>query len=271
MSLPELQAPIAISGKWIRNRRNQRWLPEGIVEKGDLDTIALFDDTRGMGYDGGKGQDGVYQRIINQMPPHDLYLEPFLGQGSLLRHKRPSRMTVGIDRDPAVLEFWQQHPQPGLYVHIGDGMEYLESHSFLPNTLIYCDPPYVASTRRQHRPIYRYELEDSDHERLLKILIRLDCLVMVSGYWSELYADHLRNWRSISFQAVTRGGSLATEWLWCNFPEPTELHDYRYLGANFRDRERIKRKKARWVNRLRSMPTLERQALSAALAEVGEG
>jgi hypothetical protein len=32
-----------------------------------------------------------------------------------------------------------------------------------------------------------------------------------------------------------------------NFPEPVALHDYRYLGEDFRQRERIKRKKQRWV------------------------
>jgi hypothetical protein len=42
---------------------------------------------------------------------------------------------------------------------------------------------------------------------------------------------------------------------------------YRYLGEDFRERERIKRKKQRWVNRLHTMPTLERRALLNAIAE----
>jgi hypothetical protein len=45
------------------------------------------------------------------------------------------------------------------------------------------------------------------------------------------------------------------------------LHDYRYLGEDFRERERIKRKKQRWVNRLHTMPTLERRALLNAITE----
>ena len=32
------------------------------------------------------------------------------------------------------------------------------------------------------------------------------------------------------------------EWLLMNYSAPVELHDYRYLGNTFRDRERIKRK-----------------------------
>ena len=43
------------------------------------------------------------------------------------------------------------------------------------------------------------------------------------------------------------------------------LHDYRHLGAGFRERERIKRKKQRWTARLHRLPVLERQALLAAI------
>ena len=47
--------------------------------------------------------------------------------------------------------------------------------------------------------------------------------------------------------------------------------DYRYLGKDFRERERLKRMKARWVKRLEKMPLLQRQALLAALAQVDNG
>jgi hypothetical protein len=66
---------------------------------------------------------------------------------------------------------------------------------------------------------------------------------------------------------MTRGGRPATEWLWFNFEAPVALHDYRYLGRDFRERERIKRKKLRWTARLERMPALEKQALFSAIAE----
>jgi len=53
-----------------------------------------------------------------------------------------------------------------------------------------------------------------------------------------------------------------------NFPEPLELHDYHYLGEDFRERERIKRKKLRWKNRLINMNALEKHAIMAAIAEL---
>lgn len=55
-------------------------------------------------YPGGKGGAGVAQALINLMPPHGLYIEPFLGSGTIMRIKRPALVNVGIDRLPAALE-----------------------------------------------------------------------------------------------------------------------------------------------------------------------
>ena len=63
---------------------------------------------------------------------------------------------------------------------------------------------------------------------------------------------------------------MATEWIWMNYPPPVELHDYRYLGDTFRDRERIKRKTKNLVSKLKRMPILERQALLAAISSANE-
>ena len=70
-----------------------------------------------------------------------------------------------------------------------------------------------------------------------------------------------------TFQTMTRGGAKATEHLWFNFPPPRQLHDYRYLGTDFRDRERMKRRQGHWVARLKKMPEAERQALLSAIAQ----
>ena len=89
-------------------------------------------------------------------------------------------------------------------------------------------------------------------------------MVMISGYKSQLYMDSLKGWNTHSFQSTTHNGT-ATEWIWMNYPPPEELHDYRYLGDNFRERERIKKKTKRWISRLKQMPVLERQALLSTI------
>jgi hypothetical protein len=157
----------------------------------------------------------------------------------------------------------------GLTVYWDDALRFIDSPTITDDTLIYCDPPYLMSTRSSQRPYYRHEFSDeAQHTELLTITKRLNCMVMISGYYSDLYARELAGWRTATFQAQTRGGTTATEWVWMNFPEPLELHDYRYLGSNFRQRERIKRKQNRWRARLLRMNSTERYSMLATLEEL---
>ena len=59
-------------------------------------------------YPGGKNGAGVFQSIINQMPPHDRYIEPFLGSGAVFRLKSPARVNVGIDIDPKAIALFSE-------------------------------------------------------------------------------------------------------------------------------------------------------------------
>jgi DNA adenine methylase len=226
-------------------------------------------------YPGGKGGMGVAQRIISLMPPHRTYIEPFLGDAAVMRAKRPAAMNIGLDLDPAAPGLaWlaarraEESIQACYWSKSGDGIQYLENRRFGIDDLVYCDPPYLMETRRGGR-LYRCEMNAIDHRRLLRVLLSLPCMVMISGYFSKMYAEDLKGWGKVSYGAMTRGGRMATEWLWFNFPPPGELHDYRYVGQNFRERERIARKKRRWVERLRKMPALERETLLAAILEFG--
>jgi DNA adenine methylase len=224
-----------------------------------------------MTYPGGKAGAGVYQQIINQIPPHRVYIEPFLGAGAVLLHKRPAIVSIGIDSDTAVIQNWN-HNQPGVIVTNDDAISFLSGYPWQGDEFVYCDPPYLFSTRSCKRPIYTCEFGDiGQHTQLLKLLLSLPCMVAISGYQSSLYTSMLATWRTISYQTRTRGGGLVREWLWMNYPAPVELHDYRYLGQNFRERERIKRIKTRWVARLERMDDLERYALLSSIADYSGG
>jgi DNA adenine methylase len=222
-----------------------------------------------MVYPGGKNGSGIYQKIINQMPPHRAYIEPFLGSGAVMRLKRPADVSIGVDSDADVVasvKLSGLKTVPGLLVRCDDAISFLKSYAWQGDEMLYCDPPYLGSVRKSQEPIYYHEMmSPGQHIELLRLLKRLPCMVMISGYWSQLYAHELAGWRTIFFQAMTHAGP-ATEWLWMNYPEPFELHDYRYLGKNFRERERIKRKQLRWRARLARMPALERYALLEAIA-----
>nr|AFR43996.1 Upf31.0 major outer membrane lipoprotein [uncultured bacterium] len=68
-----------------------------------------------MRYPGGKGGAGVYQTIINNIPPHDTYIETHLGGGNILERKRPAARSIGIDIDREVIQAWQQLDVDGLW------------------------------------------------------------------------------------------------------------------------------------------------------------
>lgn len=221
-----------------------------------------------MRYPGGKGAAGAHQAIINNIPPHDVYIETHLGGGNIFERKKPAAESYGIDIDPDVISKWQARDVPGLALHCLDAVDFLESHTFTGREFVYVDPPYVLGSRRRGAKLYRYEYSDDDHRRLIEALVRLPCPVMVSGYSSALYDESpLSTWRTETFNAMTRRG-VAVEKLWMNYEAPAALHDLRFLGDTFRDRERIKRKKARWQAKLAKLDPLERAAIMECLREL---
>lgn len=89
--------------------------------------------------------------------------------------------------------------------------------------------------------------------------------VMVSSYPSPLYDECLPQWRTRTFQVMTRGG-VRTEQLWFSFPA-SSVHWASFAGENFTERQRIKRKAARWSEKYRALAPAERLAVLAALLE----
>jgi DNA adenine methylase len=230
-------------------------------------------------YPGAKDGEGIWQTIISQMPPHRTYIECCVGSGAIFRHKRASTHSILVDADPHVIFAWRDllalndvHAERDVarsaHVEHGEAAAFLRSYDWQGDELVYADPPYVRSTRTYPRPLYRCELTDAQHIELLEVLKSLPCPVLLSGYWSELYAARLEGWRTLTMTGMTHRGEKRTEWLWMNFPEPFELHDYRWVGKGWRDRQRIKRKKSRWVTKLRTMPPIDRAAILDAIREV---
>lgn len=83
-----------------------------------------------MAWPGGKDGAGVAQRLINEIPPHEVFVSPFLGDCAILRRKRPARVSVGIDLDRANIERWSTAARvPGLRLYCCCGIEWLR-HAF---------------------------------------------------------------------------------------------------------------------------------------------
>lgn len=223
-----------------------------------------------MGYLGSKAASGVYQKIIANMPPHDTYIETHLGGGAIMLRKPPAKTNIGIDIDPdALCEFNAGRCMPHVQLFRHDAVRFLEDFDFsnAGRVLIYADPPYLPETRTGNAR-YRYEYTVDDHRRLLACLRTLPAAVMLSGYPSVLYHELLPDWRSITFQAMTRGG-VRTEQLWMNFPEGLPF-SAAYAGKDYIDRQRIKRKVERWRKKYQALPPAERLAIMQALSSIDD-
>lgn len=223
-------------------------------------------DVRGS-FTGGKGQAGVYHRIIGQMPPHSVYVEAFLGAGRVFHAKRPALVNVLVDLNSAAIA--EVGAVAGVRAIVGDALEWLpklrREGALTPNTVLYCDPPFLLGTR-QGRFYYDYEMSDEQHRLLLNIVLDLPCRVLLSGYQSDLYAEALKDWRVMRYRVRTRGRTV-TECLWCNFPEPDELHDWRYAGRTYRERLYLRRLVKRWLAKLDAMPPRKRGYVLNAIGQ----
>jgi len=148
-----------------------------------------------------------------------------------------------------------------------DAHDFLTAYPFLGRELVYCDPPYLHSTRTSNKR-YKHEYTEADHQELLNILGTLPVPVILSAYPSELYDDILlpEGWRRITIQAATRGGPR-TEVIWHNY-EITSVHWAAQAGRNYNERQDLRRKAARWRARYEAMPPAHRLAVLAAIMAV---
>lgn len=221
-----------------------------------------------MKYPGGKGQ--TFQTLINLMPPHSVFIETHLGGGAVIRKKRLAKNgNIGIEIDPKVLERWSPIDHQGIELIQDDAINYLKRYKFTGDELIYSDPPYLRETRRRKCKFYKHEYTTEQHIELLTLLKSLPCMVMISGYESKLYEEYLCDWHFETFYAVTHTGK-GKEWVWMNYPRPSQLHDYSYLGDDFRERYRIKGTIKSLSTRIQSLPEIERQALYSSLASISK-
>lgn len=233
-------------------------------------------------YNGGKCGNGTYQNIINHIPPHGVYVAPFAGHDGIFQKIRRADISILNDKDQRVIERWkkatilkncivcenfmqgslfEQPEKPVVILKTQDYACVIAKFKDTADAFIYCDPPYKMDTRSSKKRIYKFDwINDNDHIDFLSLANTCKTNVMISAYESDLYNDMLKGWNTHRFMSMTRAG-LKQEIIYYNYPKPAILHDFQYLGKNYRERERIKRKVIRFENKMNRLPDDERNAI----------
>lgn len=92
-----------------------------------------------------------------------------------------------------------------------------------PSTLIYCDPPYLPTTRQENsRNVYGQEMTENDHRQLARVLNSCSSKVVLSGYPSDLYDELYSGWNRTEFDIANHAAGGKTkqrkrECLWMNY------------------------------------------------------
>lgn len=97
-------------------------------------------------------------------------------------------------------------------------VEIIEKYGSSDDNLLYCDPPYLGSTRRHN---YKVEmLSEAKHRELGEVLRGCRATVVLSGYHSALYDSLYADWFRVELAATTGQGNVQgvgrTEVLWSN-------------------------------------------------------
>ncbi len=245
-----------------------------------------------MSYPGSKNGAGVYQTLINLIPPHRIFISAFAGQCAVGRRMRRAEQLIFIDTNAQPLTVLRNEIT-NVSTYVTCGIAWLRHYFDLdrldpappparssaaeynvavpPGVGVFCflDPPYLHDTRHPTKlDLYgEHEMDLAQHTSLLQTILRLPCCCMITHYPCDLYNVTLAGWNHRDYINSTRGGPK-TERVWFNYKPPQRLHDSRFLGDDRRERERIARRKRNWRNQLEDVDPLERQAILDELLRI---
>ena len=107
-----------------------------------------------MRYPGGKFR--CYQKLINLIPTHRVYIETHLGGGAVMRHKSPAEENIGVDLDSAVIRAFKGFGNRYQF-HVLSAEEFLGNYRFEGDEFCLCRSALLArKPRRSRRPLYRH-------------------------------------------------------------------------------------------------------------------
>ena len=219
-------------------------------------------------YTGHKAIKGVYQKIINEIPKHQRYVELCAGSAKICSLLTVLAKDVILnDLDSAVQLFLKEKYRSATVTNeCGISMLKKKTAVWYRETFIFIDPPYLHSTRT-NKNLYNFEMTDVDHKQLLSAVLKMKCNIMIIHPKCELYDTMLHSWRKIEVK-IRYNRKTSIECLYMNYEEVSELQSDSFLGKDCWDRQRIKRKGDRLLAKLMGLPVLERNYVLNRLKEI---
>jgi DNA adenine methylase len=105
-----------------------------------------------------------------------------------------------------------------------------------PDTLFYCDPPYVHDTRVDEK-VYDHEMSADDHRRFIDRVLSVEGMVVVSGYVHPIYEKLEKSgWTRHDFdvscspsKTIAKARSKRIESVWVKPYTSTKTHDRKFV------------------------------------------
>ena len=240
-------------------------------------------------YPGSKGASGVIEFLVNHTPDCDVFVDGMGGSGivsSRIAELNKNQTIIYFEIVNHVLEqfknknTWKNiHFKNESVIKFYSKKIYKEDSKFLfEDTVFFFDPPYKFETRRTERPMYEHEWGLEQHIEFLSFVRQLSeytsAKIMITHPMEDDYVNLLINgefekeWFTSPFSYMGRGGVMY-DTLWTNFnPKEESLLSYKYVGKNNTDRQRIKRKIKRLVEKIEALPYHEQQAIVTEIASL---
>ena len=219
-----------------------------------------------MNYKGNKNIDGVKQKILSLIPKHRVFIEGFAGGAGIAKNiYTGSETVILIEKNKKQCDILELD-LPGSVVVNDCVFDFIENFKYIinPNVVLFLDPPYIFSTRFNNSIFYDFELSDNDHVKLLLSILQLPCNVIIIHPVSSIYAKYLNFWyyKNVTIRYNKKNSK---EIIYYNFQDSIAKNDYSSHGENSTDRQRIKRKITRNIQKIENLNPVDKECLLNAI------
>lgn len=213
-------------------------------------------------YTGHKKINGLFQKIINQIPKHLFYYELFAGSGAIASLMPVTDQKITLNDIDAEVHIKLKEKFPNAVIWNYETVGLIDSIARknvcdFNDYFVFLDPPYHHSTRPKNTKLYNHEMTDLEHILLLNNVLKLNCKVMISHPKCDLYEKTLKDWRKVEVKERYHQKTQIVV-LYMNYPEPKELQCYNYFGNDCWERQQMKRKLKGYTNKFSKMSVLEK-------------